>query len=133
MKFTAVLLAALTLSVTTAKADFLDEAGLRKDASVLAPPAVPEPALGEAYVDPVFGTRVRRLSLTPVPGSGTSRAGVIPEYSKAQAWNADGSRLLLRDTDGSTSFVVAHYRPGTNDEVVEAISLRTPPCARTAA
>ena len=39
------------------------------------------------------------LQLTHAPGPGT---GFVPEYSKVQAFNADGSRFLVRGTDGST-------------------------------
>ncbi|MBI4898139.1 MAG: hypothetical protein HY827_07210 [Actinobacteria bacterium] len=94
--------ASMLLGADGASADFLGDSGLRADDAVLATPAVSPPGLGDSYVDPVFDTRVRRLTLTPEPGSAGGAAGTVPEYSKAQAWNADDSLFLLRGTDGSS-------------------------------
>lgn len=92
--------AALAFAATGAAADFLGDSPLRFDIAQSDQPAVPQPPPGGQFTDPVFGTTVRRLSATADPGdNGTT--GTVPEYSKAQAWNADGTRLLLHGTDGS--------------------------------
>lgn len=83
-----------------ADADFLTGSALRSDGAAVAQPAVAAPALGASYVDPVFGTTVRRITAVDPPGVGGT-VGVVPEYPKAQAWNADMTRLLLRGTDAS--------------------------------
>jgi len=54
--------------------------------------AVSKPAVGQSFVDPQFGTTIRRISSA---GSG----GVIkPMYSATQAWNADESYMILYHT-----------------------------------
>jgi hypothetical protein len=95
----AVALAALP--VADAHADFLSAGPYRSDQAVAGTPTIAPPALGASFTDPVFGTRVWRLTRVPEPGAG-SAPGIVPEYSKAQAFNADQTRLLLRDTDGAT-------------------------------
>jgi hypothetical protein len=80
--------------------DFLDTGPYIQDSLLHEPVAVAQPALGESYTDPVFGTKVWRVSQTRPPSGGKSYAGTVPEYSKAQAWNCDCTRLLLRGTDG---------------------------------
>lgn len=70
---------------------------LRADSAAVAVPGVERPAVGGSYVDAVFGTNVRRIT----GAADGSPAGVVPEYSKVQAWNADGSRLLLRGTNAA--------------------------------
>ncbi len=61
--------------------------------------AVPRPAYLDSYVDPVFGTRVTRITGepgTPIPVVGGAWGEVARHhYSKDQAWNADGSLLIL--------------------------------------
>jgi len=62
---------------------------------VLPPGAVEQPAAGAAFTEPIFGTRIFRLT-----DASKGAAGVVPEYAKRQAWNADESLLLLHATDG---------------------------------
>jgi len=52
-------------------------------------PAVAKPPFGKYYKDPAFGSKVIRITDSPV--------GVVqkPPYSTMQAWNADESLLLL--------------------------------------
>jgi len=57
----------------------------------VAQPDIDKPNLGTPITDPRFGTTLIRLSNARVSGY----AGVVPQYSKRQAWNADASRLLL--------------------------------------
>ena len=80
--------------------DFLDAGPFVSDSTLHEPAAIVEPGLGQTYVDPVFATTVKRLTVTPAPRARKSTAGLVPEYSKVQAWNCDDSLLLLRCTDG---------------------------------
>ncbi len=73
------------------------EPPLVTDLEVRQPPSLPEPAVRSPFRDPVFGrcvTRVtdRRHDLDP---SDPSR-GIKNEYARVQAWNADGTLILLR-------------------------------------
>jgi len=69
------------------------------DTEVKAIPEVPRPGYLKPYVDPVFGTRVTRITGdpgTPIPVVGGVWGEVARHhYSKDQAWNADGSLLIL--------------------------------------
>jgi hypothetical protein len=59
--------------------------------------SIPKPTPSQAYVDPAFGTTVRRVTNAP-------SGGVIkPLYSPNQAWNADESYLMLYHTGGEKS------------------------------
>ncbi len=93
--------AALTLAVGTSPAsatDFLESGSYVSSQSTLATPLQGAPTeVGGAYTDQTFGTTVRRLSV-----SSSSSQGYVPEYSKAQAFNSDGSRFLVRGTDAKT-------------------------------
>ncbi len=77
--------------------DFLTGGPWPSDSELRAQPARTPPGAGGEYVDEIFGTRIRQLTGSPGPG-----VGFVPEYSKAGAFNADGSRFLVRGTDGST-------------------------------
>lgn len=59
-------------------------------------PTISKPILGAAMKDPCFGTTLIRISNARASGY----AGVVPQYSRRQAWNADASRLLLFTGDG---------------------------------
>lgn len=59
-------------------------------------PTVSKPSVYTNYVDPKFGTTVERITDCIAQGYD----GIVPQYSKRQAWNADGSRLLLLTGDG---------------------------------
>ncbi len=61
-------------------------------------PSVQKPAPNTAYMDPQFGTRVTRIS----DARSQKLAGVMPEYSRRQAWNANESLMLLHSGDGSS-------------------------------
>jgi hypothetical protein len=61
-----------------------------------------EPLARQPYTDPVFGTCIIRV--TDNSSDVTSSEGFIGlknEYSRVQSFNADGSRLLARGTNGS--------------------------------
>jgi hypothetical protein len=72
------------------------------DLDVLPSPAQPEPAPRTAYIDPVYGTCVLRISdraneLSPDDPS----EGLKNEYSRVQSFNSDGSLLLLRSIESN--------------------------------
>ena len=58
--------------------------------------SIPKPSVNNSYVEPVFGTSVMRLTNALSIG----KSGVVPEYSKRQAWNCDESLMLLRAGSG---------------------------------
>jgi hypothetical protein len=69
---------------------------------VLQAPSLPEPDPGVAYVDPVFGTCVVRVTDRRAdPSSDDDSRGMKNEYSRVQSFNADGSRLLVRGIEGT--------------------------------
>jgi Tol biopolymer transport system component len=56
------------------------------------------PAVGQSYLDPVFGTAIRRISDTrnqPNSGDTGNLAFIVNEYSTMSPFNQDGSRLIL--------------------------------------
>jgi hypothetical protein len=65
-------------------------------------PALDEPPARRWFTDPTFGTCLVRVTdraqdLAPDDAS----TGMVNEYSRVQAFNSDGSRLLVRGTDGT--------------------------------
>lgn len=80
-----------------AATDFLTGGAFVSDSSARAQPSQSLPGRYGSYRDQVFGTTVRQLTASGDPGT-----GFVPEYSKAGAFNADGSRFLVRGTDAST-------------------------------
>jgi hypothetical protein len=64
--------------------------------------ALAEPAPRSAYVDPAYGMRVARVTDRKGDQAGGDMSkGLKNEYSRVQAFNADGSRLIIRGTDAS--------------------------------
>lgn len=59
-------------------------------------PEVIKPTVYNTFADPVFGSTVERISDCLSQGFN----GIVPQYSKRQAWNSDDSRLLLFSGDG---------------------------------
>ncbi|MEZ5670316.1 MAG: hypothetical protein R3F55_23380 [Alphaproteobacteria bacterium] len=60
-----------------------------------------EPRPREAYVDPAFGTCIVRVTDRDADlADGDDPAGIKNEYSRVQAFNADGGRFLLRSVGG---------------------------------
>jgi len=76
--------------------------GLAAGTDVVAMPGLKEPAARQWFVDPAFGTCLVRVTdrAHDLP-SGDASTGIANEYSRVQAFNADGSRLLLRGTEGT--------------------------------
>ncbi len=58
-------------------------------------PEVPKPTIGVTFTDPVFHSSVRRLSDALASGN----LGIVPQYSKREAWNANDSLLILLNGD----------------------------------
>jgi hypothetical protein len=77
-----------TLPPTTASSDLC--VGLVTDKLAHPMTALAKPAPGTAFVDPQFGTTIRRI--TAATGSR------VPAYSTIPAWNADESLLILYHT-----------------------------------
>lgn len=57
----------------------------------------PMPSAGGSYSDPVYGTTAYRLA---VPAN-SKTGNVIPAYSRVQAFNSDGTRMMV--ADGTTT------------------------------
>ena len=87
--------------------------GFVTDFEVRQTPPLPEPTAREPFRDPVFGTcLVRVTDRTTDLSPGDTSAGLKNEYSRVQSFNADGSRLLLRGTEGTWYLYDVHtFRP----------------------
>jgi hypothetical protein len=71
------------------------------DQSVYAVPGLAEPLPRQWFIDPVFGTCLVRVTDRELDLSAEDESrGMANEYSRVQSFNADGSRLLARSTDG---------------------------------
>jgi hypothetical protein len=70
----------------------------QKNCQVFASPNVPEPALLTPYTDPTFGTKIIRVSVPAAAGNVGNL--MVPSYSPNQAFNADGTLLLLYSGNG---------------------------------
>jgi hypothetical protein len=69
---------------------------------VIQPPALHEPAARVPFVDPAFSSRLVRVTDREADVSpGDISAGLKNDYSRVQAFNADGSQFLLRGTAAS--------------------------------
>lgn len=74
-------------------------AGLLTDGRYRPVPHIPQPALHESYVDPVFGVRVLRIT---DPGQVSNVSRIRHYYSKANPFNADETRAIFHGSDGSS-------------------------------
>jgi hypothetical protein len=65
-------------------------------------PDLPEPAPRQWSIDPTFGTCLVRVTdrANDLAADDTS-TGLVNEYARVQSFNADGSQLLVRSTDGT--------------------------------
>lgn len=72
-----------------------DEVGIRDASAILQPADLPLPEVGVPFVDPVFGTTMRRVSDTSDRGGWESQI-----YNQLQAFSADNEYLLLVGSDG---------------------------------
>ncbi|MGI0034311.1 MAG: hypothetical protein ACRD98_00385 [Nitrososphaera sp.] len=55
-------------------------------------PVLAQPAYKQSVIDPVFGTRITRISDVSM---GPADAGLLNPYSKIQAWNSDSTKIML--------------------------------------
>ncbi len=62
----------------------------------LAQPDLPKPTVFTPYVDQKFGTTVERITNARFMGF----PGIVPQYSKRQAWNSDESLMITLSCDG---------------------------------
>ncbi len=60
-------------------------------------PNIPQPSVMNSFIDPVFGTSIIRLT----NARNENVPGIIPQYSKRQAWNSDETLMLLITGDGN--------------------------------
>jgi hypothetical protein len=75
---------------------------MRTDQAIYQVPEEKEPVARQWFRDPVYGAclvRVTDRSRDPSPDD--SSTGMVNEYARVQAFNADGSRLLVRGTEGT--------------------------------
>lgn len=101
------------------------------DKSIYFPSEVTIPLRGESFIDPVFNTKITRVSnavITTDPGYGDGRkyVNIIPEYSSMGPFNTDDTYFLLQhfsnfaiyalDKNGAKFFRNCPYRVGASSE-----------------
>jgi len=89
----------LALAVTCAPADALAHLIDREVRPPVNYYTLVPPAAGQSYIDPVFGTEIRRLSdarQSPNAAHVGNLAFIVNEYSTMSPFNQDDSRLLLQ-------------------------------------
>lgn len=74
--------------------------GLVRDKNPRSQSALAKPERGKSYVDPAFGTTIRRITDAKAQFSASVAK---PVYSTIPAWNADESYLILYVTQGSNT------------------------------
>ena len=75
----------------------------------LTPHGVPKPAAGQSYTDPVFGTRITRISnANPADGD---NAIISTLYNSMRGWNADGSQIIAWRRAGSRDYMFYNGNP----------------------
>ncbi len=80
---------------------------LTDSSAVFSIPAVPRPAYRDTLLDPVFGTRLTRITADP----GTALGGTLGTwgtdarqiYSKQQPWNATGTLISIENRGGAAA------------------------------
>lgn len=102
---TFILISIMLSSFTCYAADPPQFAGLLNDSTVYSNtwdyPTIPN--FGGAYVDPIYGTTTKRVNAMTdclIDGSHTTECSTrpfYPDYSKQVAWNADGTKYLVKD------------------------------------
>ena len=102
------------LGVATNRADARrgpDMAKLLSDQTERRVPSTPMPSLHQSFVDPVFSTRITRITAaSQIPGGKVTR--VRHYYSKMNPWNADETRAVFTTSDGgSWLYDTATWKP----------------------
>lgn len=72
------------------------QAGMVASHEALPEPTLAKPALGAQYADPVFGTKIKRLTDAKSQGS----EGIVCYYSKLNPFNADETKILVYGRGG---------------------------------
>ena len=76
--------------------------GLVTGTEVYPVPELAQPAPRQWFEDPTFGTCLVRLTDREAdPAPDDASPGLVNEYARVQAFNADGSRLLVYGTEGA--------------------------------
>lgn len=87
----------------TASTDMCTAMGLKSDKLVYKLDGhFPSLAIGQSFVDPKFGTTIRRVTDVTNDGRGTHKV-LKTMYSTISAWNADESYLILYRTSGGSA------------------------------
>ncbi|HML50544.1 MAG TPA: hypothetical protein PKD84_03915 [Propionicimonas sp.] len=90
-------------ATTTPATDLCTGVGITGKAKV-AYTNLAKPAVGQAVIDPDFGTTIRRV--TDVAARWPDASVVVPAYPTIPAWNADESYLLLYVTESSQGWAL---------------------------
>ncbi|TXI94897.1 MAG: hypothetical protein E6Q34_03965, partial [Burkholderiaceae bacterium] len=87
----------------TSTTDICTAMGLKSDKAVYKLDAsFPVLTIGQSFVDPKFGTTIRRVTDVMNDGRGSNKV-LKTMYSTISAWNADESYLILYRTDGTAA------------------------------
>lgn len=87
----------------TASTDMCSAMGLKSDRVVYKlEQNFPTLAIGQSFVDPKFGTTIRRVTDVVNDGRGTHKV-IKTMYSTISAWNADETYLILYRTSGGSA------------------------------
>lgn len=93
--------------------------------AVRAEPTIPKPTKGQVYIDPVFGTKVKRLTDAAADGA----AGYVCYYPKLDPLNANESKVLFyRHTVGW--WLVYDMNTGIYSRVTQIFNSQTDPQPR---
>ncbi|HSJ55998.1 MAG TPA: hypothetical protein VLC95_02395 [Anaerolineae bacterium] len=86
-----------------------DTVGLLSGTAFFPVPDMDEPAARQWFADPTFGTCLVRLTDRNADlAEGDASSGLVNEYARVQAFNADGSHLVIYGTDGTWYLYDAH-------------------------
>ena len=81
----------------------------------------PNLALGQSFVDPKFGTTIRRITNVTGDGRGANTF-LVPAYSTISAWNADESYLILYRAGGNSATRVHELYNGKTYAFIRALN-----------
>jgi len=91
----------------------LSEGLLVNDLNIYPMQDVPKPNYLESFVDPSFGTTIRRIT-----NAGTNNV-IVPMYSTIQAWNADESLMILYDVTNNDDPDIFYYPDSQTDDFIK--------------
>ena len=96
--------ASLASLKTCTRGNPINPESLSGDCTAYASPNDPKPLVYDGtpatvYRDPVFGTKIKRL--TPQPGMPVGSIGYAPKYAPYQSWSKDGTYLVLAGPGGN--------------------------------